>query len=188
MKSIRLAQYSREEILNSVMREFTKTYFAKAAYKTEVELRNLIQEEYHRVMTNLWIDCYGHIDLSKIPNWMLQVYSFSVSVAGSSRVESCELAKRPGKWGAIDLIIDDEEIFEEYDKLRAELSAYNKEFKSYRSEVKAVLDSVTTTKQLVELWPTVEQYIPAHLADPEKGVKLPALHISRLDERLRGGV
>lgn len=188
MKSIRLARYSREEILNSVMREFTKTYFAKVPYKTEGELRKTIHTEYTKVMAELWNNCYGHIDLSNIPSWMLDSYDFSISVAGTSRVESCALAKKPGKRGAIDVVLVDEVIFSEYDSLRAELSAYNKEFKSYLSEVKTVLDSVTTTKQLVELWPTVEQYIPAHLADPEKGVKLPALHISRLDERLRGGV
>lgn len=36
------------------------------------------------------------------------------------------------------------------------------------------------------VWPTAEAYIPAHMADPARGINLPALHISRLDEKLKG--
>lgn len=184
MKSVRLAQHSRADIAISVMAGFEEAYFSKQPYKTEQQLRIAIEKEHITVMNRLWQRCYGHVNLSGIPDFMITDSAFAVSCSGSSRVESMRLSKKPGKRTAIDMIIDDESEFQLYDKLRAELSAYNKEFEEYRREVQAVLESVTTTKQLVELWPNIEQYIPAHLADPERGVKLPALHISRLDERL----
>lgn len=51
-------------------------------------------------------------------------------------------------------------------------------------ESKAVLESVQSTKQLLETWPEAEPFIPAYIINPSKGVRLPATPVSRLNERL----
>jgi len=51
-------------------------------------------------------------------------------------------------------------------------------------EIQDYLAQFTTTGQVRELWPEMEQYLPAHIADPARVIKLPALTRSRLNERL----
>lgn len=41
-------------------------------------------------------------------------------------------------------------------------------------EIRAVLESVNTTKQLLEVWPEIKEYIPASYVDPSR-VQLPAI-------------
>lgn len=41
-------------------------------------------------------------------------------------------------------------------------------------EIRAVLDSVNTTKQLLEVWPEIERFMPASYIDPSR-VALPAI-------------
>lgn len=54
----------------------------------------------------------------------------------------------------------------------------------FKSEVNDILHAVNTTKQLVEAWPEIEQFIPAYLVDPSKAINLPAIPTSRLNEKL----
>ncbi|ADX87787.1 hypothetical protein TU12-16_00165 [Vibrio phage ICP2_2006_A] len=42
------------------------------------------------------------------------------------------------------------------------------------TEIRAVLDSVNTTKQLLEAWPEIERFMPSGYVDPSK-VQLPAI-------------
>ena len=42
------------------------------------------------------------------------------------------------------------------------------------TEICAVLDSVNTTKQLLEAWPEIERFMPSGYVDPSK-VQLPAI-------------
>lgn len=65
-----------------------------------------------------------------------------------------------------------------------ERDEYRQTRNKFLREVRSLVESVNSTKQLLEIWPEAEDYIPAHLADPSKGVKLPALQTSRLNERL----
>lgn len=50
----------------------------------------------------------------------------------------------------------------------------NKARKDYGADIRAVLDSVNTTKQLVEAWPEIEQYIPNTFRDPSS-FQLPSI-------------
>jgi len=52
-------------------------------------------------------------------------------------------------------------------------------------EARQILDSVTTTKQLKEVWPEGCSYLPPYAADPSVGIaNFPALTTSRLNEAL----
>ncbi len=190
MKSVKLSISSRSEILRSIMEGFKENYFKGKPYDNEQSLRDAASGERIEVMTGLWERTYRGVCLAGVPEWMLKTESFSIKIEGSNRVELAWLPRMPGKCSAIDVILDAKEecLFAEYDRLVAELNDYQKSCQEFEREVCQILNSVNTTKQLVELWPTAEQYLPAHIADPELGVKLPALTVSRLDERLKGGV
>lgn len=51
-------------------------------------------------------------------------------------------------------------------------------------ETRDLLENFNTTKQLREGWPDMVPYLPPHIADPERGLKLPVLETSRLSQRL----
>ena len=53
----------------------------------------------------------------------------------------------------------------------------------FNQNIKAVLSSVNTTRQLVEVWPEVEAHLPAHVADPSK-INLPAVVVESLNNQL----
>jgi hypothetical protein len=61
-----------------------------------------------------------------------------------------------------------------YTKDNEKLNKHNQKRKDYATDIRAVLDSVNTTKQLVEAWPEVEKYIPNSFRDPST-VQLPAI-------------
>lgn len=64
------------------------------------------------------------------------------------------------------------------------LKLWENERDQVKDEVADTLDQFNTTGQIRESWPEMEQYLPAHIADPARVVKLPALTTSRLNERL----
>lgn len=53
-----------------------------------------------------------------------------------------------------------------------------------RGEVTDYLNQFNTTGQIRDAWPELLPYLPAHIADPERVIQLPALTKSRLNERL----
>lgn len=75
-------------------------------------------------------------------------------------------------------------IFVKYEAAVEALSDWRKKLVQMRSEVSDYLEQFTTTNQIRELWPEIADYLPAHIADPVRAIQLPALPVSRLNERL----
>ena len=61
---------------------------------------------------------------------------------------------------------------------------YGLNFRNFKSQVRQTLDSVNTTKQLVEVWPEVEEHLPESVKDPSK-IQLPSVNIQSLNEQLK---
>ncbi len=57
-----------------------------------------------------------------------------------------------------------------------------------RREIKPILESFNTTKQLLDTWPSMEKFLPPNIANPEKGINLPALNLSRLEQKIGGSL
>ena len=190
--SVRLTVSSREQILDSVLKDFTKNFLAQkevlgTTYAEEHELVTAIDSEYIGVMTHLWHVVYERVNLEGVPKHLLSTAPFSVKIG--DRVEQCPLKGFPGKPNAIDAVFEEDHksvqgVFGAYDLLREYHSRLGSERKSFKSEVWTVLESVTTTRQLLEVWPAVKNFLPAHILNPEKGIQLPAKLISNLDEKL----
>lgn len=71
-----------------------------------------------------------------------------------------------------------------YDNQCKAAKLWDNEHDTVRSEVEDYLTMFNTTGQIREQWPEMVQYLPPHIADPERVIKLPALTKSRLNERL----
>lgn len=192
MKSIRLTKDTREAILKSMCDGFTENYFKKTVYKDLAAMQTAKQYAEESALKKLWVDTYGQYQeaLSKLPTFLHSGKEFKVmSQTGHIRVLSGH--GFPGKnTSGADVVLDDdvfEAAFKESRDIQKKMYTFNKELSAFKKEVNEVLQSVNTTKQLLEIWPSAEAYIPAHIQDPDKGMRLPALHISRLEERLNGG-
>lgn len=199
IKSVRLSTYLREQILESVMVEFTTNFLSQAELNTTKQLDQAIKDEGLSIALKLWGRCYGKINFTQTPNWSLsKANQFTVAQEDDTSKtfaayvywsqERAEANRRPCK-SAIDLLITKPEwegIFNRTDTLGKLKEAHNKEYNGLRSEVKPVLDSFNTTKQLLETWPSMEKFLPPNIADPDKGINLPALALSRLDAKING--
>lgn len=67
---------------------------------------------------------------------------------------------------------------------RKALHLWSQERDQLRRETSDLLEQYNTTKQVRDSWPELVNYLPAHIADPERAVTLPVLATSRLSERL----
>lgn len=65
-----------------------------------------------------------------------------------------------------------------------EREKWEEERDQLRRETADLLEQFNTTKQLREAWPDIVPYLPPHVADPERAVKLPVRTTDRLSERL----
>jgi hypothetical protein len=74
--------------------------------------------------------------------------------------------------------------YQAYKKGKRTLQLWQNERQKAREEIADYLNQFNTTGQIRDGWPEMEQYLPAHIADPGRVIKLPALTRSRLNERL----
>ena len=60
---------------------------------------------------------------------------------------------------------------------------YNFEYLRYKQDVSQVIDGCNTSKQLLEVWKEVEQFLPVGVANPSS-INLPAVSIASLNRKL----
>lgn len=201
IKSVRLSEFLRGTILKSVMQEFSLNFLKPHGFEAPEHLKEAIAAEGYSAALSLWHKCYGDIDFDQIPKWALDKSNqFTVAMENdTSNTFACRVhwgkdkvqaERRPCK-PAIDILLSPEDWTtwlgrREY--LEALKEQHNVEYNKLRSEIKPVLDSFNTTKQLLETWPSVEKFLPANIADPDKGINLPALSLSRLEAKINGKV
>ena len=181
-KSVRLSKESRANIKKAMCDQWTTTNFPTQSL---IKIENAIADS---IWFNLYQDIAKHIN--KIPDEMLQLrISIKVSVAGN--VREFKLSKphpvlSNGYWdqkiaAAFNVPTPDMDRLEE---LEQRFTKAREDLKLFSEEVSTILDAVTTTAQLVDLWPEAEQYLPPSVASPSLGIKLPALSTSRLNTAL----
>lgn len=70
-----------------------------------------------------------------------------------------------------------------YKKEQQEIKDYNTDHSRYMQQVRQVVDAVNTTKQLLEVWPEAEQFIPEDIRDPST-ITLPSVNIADLNSQV----
>ena len=180
MKSMKLNQIIRDDILLSIM----KTWDAR-------NVEPDVGEAEARFAMWLWSRHVGKDAkaLESVPDKYLNKKT-AVAYSYDGTVNQVTLAKAMAAWwGRYET-----PVLEVFEKEHRELKRFNKVvsdkgvWSEKRNEVERessiVLDSVNTTKQLIEMWPQCEPFLPAYVANPDKAVRLPAIPLSRLNERL----
>lgn len=183
MKNIRLSKTKREEILESVLKEWSRNNPFKETQDIEFQLA---EELYNKAFSEKVQTLAKNKDLLPFIDYGER---FMVSLNGTLETyrlkEKAPLPVHKSWNGPIISVLEKET---ETMKLLEEIKEYNNKLLDKREqlkrEVSEILASVTTTKELVDLWPEIEPLIPAHLADPSKGINLPVIPVSRLNEKL----
>lgn len=181
-KSIRLNSAIRADIKNSMIEAYTKKQ------PKPHDLDKVIKA----IGDRLWNEAYGKLKpyIKKLPEQMLR-WSDSINVQIKGTVCSYKMSEnRPhphhSEYNKAVVAVYDEvpDDIAAYRKAKDADDFYNQALKDFKNEITIILDSVTTTGQLVQLWPEAEQYLPPFAADPSKGINLPALKTSRLNTLL----
>jgi len=182
MKSVTLTKQMREDILTSVLDKW-----AEINTEPDLVLAN------HNFATWLWRDYYKkERDLfDDIPNGFLNI-SKEMRFCVNGEVKEVSLKEGFGKpvdWVSyrspvLKTIRDTHKEYTKYEKVSDAHNRWRALWKEVSRETRAILESVNTTRQLLELWPQSEPFLPAHIADPDRAIRLPAIQMSRLNERL----
>lgn len=206
MKSIRLNTEIREAILNNIAKAYdaanpkpvltinTSDILEKAVrahyLKQSLELRNLIEanpilkdaintDSYinYKTPTGSWGSVYLY-DTKDSEAEKVRVITKYNTTRDFSNTEY--LAKNPSLKKAAEEFTAMQKAAR---KEREAVSTWERERSNYLDEIRQVLKGVNTTKQLMEQWEEVKEYIPSAYFNPSK-IALPVINVKALNEKL----
>lgn len=190
-KNIRLTKAIRSDIVSNICNTLKGNLIKNLGLVTEDDVLQRLKVLEKEALIACWVEKYGknleHIQ--KVSRDLLSPREFVLFC--SDRSAKHEMREYPyiGKqMSGYDVILTGEEYDEKFASYLELLKDWNNvkaEVNSVVAEARVIIESVNTTKQLIEIWATAENYIPAHIADPDKGSKLPSKLVSDLDERIK---
>lgn len=184
MKSIRLNKQSRNDILESIKEGFRVSFCKSNNLESLVPL---LDQEREKLALKAWNDCFGNLVFPKYLTQFINLRGLIKISCEDGRIFSHYIS-RPMPIGSrvhkIYTVSEWKTVFSEVNRVAALIDLYNGESVTLLAEAKAVIESVNTTSQLIDVWLSVVPYLPAYLTDPDKAVRLPAIQTSRLDDRL----
>ncbi len=181
MRSVSLNKTMRSEILSSVMDQWKQENPEPDKAHASDKFAQKVWKKYYK---------NDLLKLEKAPQRFLKKTS-AVNICVNGEVLRLDLKDGlPRDWASeynipvLESMDDGDKRYSEYKAVIDAHDSWSKECDLIRRETKAIIDSVNTTKQLLDLWPQVHDFLPAYLSDPDKAIKLPAIKVSRLNERL----
>lgn len=181
VKSIKLTNYMRQEILDNVGNKYNEN--TPAPYTSDHAIEAATAQALY--------------EASPIPEAIKGVDDDYITFTGFIRVEVGgqmrsfsygDHEKRPcktsGGYTPIMVLPTDNPIIELHDERTEEYRAWYEKKNAMMSQVEAILKQVSTTKQLVETWPEIEPMIPQYIVDPSKGIQLPAIVMGSLNSTI----
>lgn len=165
-------------------------------YKEKNPLPVLPDGEHYWLAERVYERKYGHLQevLDQVPESLLDMRNYILVRIGGTcihpnfRQVEGKTRDRPFDDCYIDATEEEEREYKRVSKQdRKLIQAFDtamREQNTYREEVRDVLASVNTTKQLLELWPEVEEFIPGTLRDPSS-IQRPAISVVSLNEALK---
>ena len=186
MKSVRLSNAMRDEIIANMSKQW--------------EVQNPspcnISEEKEKVALKIWEDAYGHIPFKDIPDEFLKT-SHEVKIQVGAKVFlkvmsfntdkplPCPYPGTNSYRTPICKSYDPKPAFlENLKMLEEKYQKWDSDKRAFVEEIRAIVYSVNSTKQLSDLWPEAIKFVPSYVVNPSTGIKLPALRTEALNEAL----
>lgn len=199
MKSLRLNQQLRDAIVNNFADKRSKAQ----PRPLETITRKSLKED---LANSVYVSVYGNVDLSKVPEDMLNVEHYvkvqfpSSDPKEEGTIESLSFG-RDGEGKSIYkpatrnskveyVLTKSDPLYKEYKRKQKifkqeqeAIKEYDNDHKRYIQQVRQVVNAVNTTKQLLEVWPEAEQFIPDDIRDPST-ITLPSVNIADLNSQI----
>lgn len=189
MKSLRLTKQLRESILNSFIEKYKTANPEPALTIDEYEIKCDLAEAIHEKVYSSFVgkipeDMYSMSRCIKImwPNESIASLYFRDNASGEDRRISTRVSKVEYVLTKDDtLYIDYQCKLELYRKEQSIYNEYQKNLSKFKSNISQVLESVNTTKQLVEVWPESEPFLPKEVSNPSS-INLPAVNFAEINK------
>lgn len=193
MKSVKLTKDLKETILNNIRIAFLQEHYKRLGYKDRDQVETLLIDAEQKLGIELWNRTYGGTEtqrlLKDIPKDLLSgCTSFRVNIL-TGGYYYYEMPKGyPTKPSGADLTMDKheyEDLLTKHgiDKLKNDQESAGKKANEFMATVKGIFESANTTKQLIDLWPEVIEFIPQNLQDPST-IRLPMVCTTQLNSSL----
>lgn len=183
MKSVKLNAKVREEIKKSMMTAWALTNkepynLVKLEHTVAIKLHRKIYGKHSKSINNIsdYFLCYSNDIYIKIGD-IVSHYKLPKSLPCFSKVEGARV-------NVVEVYNTEPNFITDFLNKRATCIEWRGLRRRADDEIQTILDSVNTTKQLLEIWPEAERYLPIYITDPSKGIKLPALQTNRLNASL----
>lgn len=176
MKSVRLTNDMRRTIVTSIMDQWEESN----------PLPVILTEE--QFADAMWEETYGKLPLDKIPTRLLnRTNGIRIQPENGNYLYIGMSTPRPVARHTTDAVIpDDHPLLLEYQAGKVVVKDWKDKFDAFKEEVQQIIQSVNTTKQLLEAWPEVEEHLPGYIRNPSN-IKLPAIKVEHLNEALKNG-
>jgi len=199
MKSLRLNQQLRDAIVNNFADKRSKAQ----PRPDETVTRESLKKD---LANSVYDSVYGEVDLSKVPEDMLNVEHYikvqfpSSDPKEEGTIESLSLGRdeegkaiyKPATRNSkVEYVLTKSDpLYKEYKRKQKlfkqeqeAIKEYDNDHKRYIQQVRQVVTAVNTTKQLLEVWPEAEQFIPDDIRDPST-ITLPSVNIADLNSQI----
>lgn len=193
MKSLRLSQGMRDNIVDNVMKKWDESNVAPEVSVSRASLKNTLADEIHSKVYGKYEDAGLPMDMLNT-NWYIKVQFPSEEIIDldftPDEGDSYKYRISSNQSKVEYVLSDKDPLYKKYkkglEKYKSEKKVYDEHRTSrqgYRKQVREVLDGVNTTKQLLEQWPEVEPFLPVNLSNPSN-IQLPSVNISELNKQL----
>lgn len=172
-------------ILTNDMRDKIVTNVLKATFD---ERNQVHKQQGHDIALAFYTDVFGAkmiADMNAIPNgWLPTVQKFSIKVAGEwAEIHLAEFMRVPatktgGCWAVYEATHELVDLYAAWKNAEDDLKKQKGELKV---KVRALLDSVTTIKKLLEAWPEAVDYLPP----PPAPTAVPAIRADELNATIQ---
>lgn len=194
MKSVRLNKENRNQIIANILKKREEVYFKGTAFKNSLDVAKKLEEEDLVAGNLIWDKLFGVLPdktlLSLLKNNGSSIY---FTVGNVSTAKTAFVDKTTGRFGSAGYrtVISGNvteayyrACYKKYNKLVALRKGNEEEAYKMKEEITSVIFSINTTAQLVEIWPEVEAFLPEYIANPSKGISLPALVTTSMNKKL----
>jgi hypothetical protein len=190
MRSVKMNQAMKDKLLKKIIKD-----------KYE-KLKDDFENKEHDFNERLYIDCMGKVTLEKMydlpEGWLPESTEFLVYFEGGVYGGHCEPQLKEAKRflskhlnrgyvrSPLKIYDQNHKLYKEHEKISSEKESLKKEVNDTERNVRAIIESFNTTKQLCEAWPEIASIVENMFGEDVTSSKsmLPAVNMVDINKKL----
>jgi hypothetical protein len=176
MKSRKLTNYLKDKIINNII---NYSFPQKDLESMELKRVRIVNHIFRKTFPDYIVK-----SMDEHPGFFRYNSFFSCKYNDEKVTLETSYGKYPYNYIIDDLFtITDEESYNEYISISAEIEKFKKDRNKSRKEAKSIIDSVNTTNQLFEIWPEIKDFISQKEEYNKRN--LPVKNLDALNKKLK---